>query len=261
MRIWLQNLAIRTKVALSFSIICLTTTALGSFAIQRMATIDANLTEVNVSWLPSVKALGRVAQQVERYRAVILSNILATDDRTRAKWEAMVTGSHADVQTAFADYEPLVISEEERRLATVLKQKWSALVTSTESVMTMVRTGDRVGASNLALTVVLQDMIDFRAVLDADVTLNNRGAVEAAAAGEAAYAAGRTWVVVTLILAVAICVAAGLALVAGVSRPITVITATMRRLAGGDTAVEVLASTARTRSVLWRTPSRCSGIT
>jgi methyl-accepting chemotaxis protein len=126
MRAWLQGLSIRTKVAASFAIICLTTIALGIFAIQRMAAINDRVIEVGGDALPSVKALGRVSVLSERYRAAVALRVLSYDEESRADMDSLVARSQADVGTAVDAYAPLINNSDKRRLAEDVGARWAS---------------------------------------------------------------------------------------------------------------------------------------
>src|SRR4051794_2882033 len=112
---WFQNLAIRSKVALSFVVVCATTIALGMFAIERMGAMNDEIIELNKNWLPAVKALGGIAQQTERYRAGVVLFVLADDDKQRAVAQKAIDESLAKVRAAAA-YEPTVTAGKEQAL-------------------------------------------------------------------------------------------------------------------------------------------------
>jgi methyl-accepting chemotaxis protein len=236
---WMQNLTILAKVALSFAIICVTTVALGVFASERMSAINDGLVDVGSNWLPSVKVLGRVAQQTERYRGNIAMTLLAHDDKTGIAATQFLATARDGVLKALADYQPLISDGEERGLAAQVAQKWDALMVAGEAVLERARKGDQAGADDLMATTMQQAIDQFRAALQADIDFNNQGGNKAVEAGAATYAAARVWVIGTLLVAVAICLLTGFGLVMGVSRPILAIAGVMRRLADHDTGVEI----------------------
>jgi len=239
MRLGFQNLTIRAKVALSFALICVMTIALGIFAIQRMASINANLNEVRTNWLPSVKVLGLVAQQTERYRTSIEMGLLIYDDQTRADAEARRIDAVNQVRQAIATYVPLITEGEEQRLAADFQRQWDALLATGDSILALAQKGDKVQATTQVFTVLQPRMAAFRKALQGDIDFNNRGAEAEADTGVATYASASRWVGATLVAAVLISVLAGLGLVTGVARPIILTTAVMRRLAAGDKSVEI----------------------
>ncbi len=236
---WFQNLAIRAKVTVCIAVICVTTIALGVFAIQRTGVMNENIVEVATNWLPAVKALGAVAQQAERYRAAVVFFVLADNDKQRAAPEGAMKESQGQVRAQIAAYDPTITVGKEQVLAADFKQKWETLLASGDSIVDAARRGNRASVMDRIFGQFADEAVAFRAALTADIGFNNEGARVAASNGEEAYASGKVWVIGTIIMAVLIGVLAGLALVTGVSRPITAITGVMRRLADHDTKVEV----------------------
>jgi methyl-accepting chemotaxis protein len=236
---WFQGLSIRTKVVASFAVICLTTVALGIFAIQRMAIINDSVVVIGADALPGVKALSRISVLSERYRSSIALRVLSNDGKTRADMDTLVAGSQSDVGKAVAAYGLLINSDEKRRLAADVDSRWAGLLKTGEQIMADVRQGNQAQAVTLLFTTFRAQVVAFRNVLAADIDYNEHNADQATKAGSAAYESARLWVVITLCGATVICLLTGAWLVIGVSRPISLITAVMRRLAQHDTAVDI----------------------
>ena len=239
MRAWMQGRKIRTKVTLSFAIVCLMTVALGIFALQRMVTINRGLTVLGEDSLPAVKALSRISVLAERYRAAVSLRLLSFDEASRTDMDKLAITARNDVRKALAAYEPLIDSSEKRRLATEVASEWAVLEKNGDGIMAMVHGGDQEGARTLVFTSFRKQIVDFRNVLAADIDFNDAGADAAVASGRAAYGSARLWVFATMAGAVIIASLLGLWLVAGVSRPITIITGVMRRLSERDTGVAI----------------------
>ena len=239
MRTWIRRRTIRTKVTLSFAIVCLTTIALGLFAIQRMATINDSLVIIGADALPSVKALSRISVLSERFRAAVSLRLISYDDASRADMDKLAANARRDVRQALDAYEPLINGADKRRLASDVEKRWDVLVINGDDILRMVRAGDQVGARTLLFTTFRRQIVEFRNVLAADIDFSDRAADAAVASGAATYASARTWVIGTLTGATLICGLAGIGLVTGVSRPITIITGVMRRLSEHDTGVAI----------------------
>jgi methyl-accepting chemotaxis protein len=239
MRAWIASRTIRTKVILSFVIVCLTTISLGIFSIQRMATIHDGLDVIGLEALPSVKALSRVSVLAERYRAAVALRLMSYDDASRADMDTLMATGRADVRKALDAYQPLVTNTETRRLISEVEGKWTVLLKNSDEIIRLARAGDPAGARLILFTTFRRQIIDFRNVLAADIEFNDRNADAAVASGTATYASARIWVLCTLAAAALICSLAGVWLVTSVSRPITIITGVMRRLACNDTGVAI----------------------
>jgi methyl-accepting chemotaxis protein len=239
MRAWMRGRTIRTKVALSFAVVCLTTIGLGIFAIQRMGTINESVAVIGQDALPSVKALSRISVLAERFRAAVSLRLLSYDDTSRADMDTLIATARVDVRKALDAYQPLVTDDAKRRLVTDVETKWAVLLKNSDEILGMVRAGDLVGGRILLFTTFRRQIVEFRNVLAADIDFNDRSADAAVASGAATYASARLWVILTLAGAALICTLAWLWLVTGVSRPITIITGVMRRLADHDTGVAI----------------------
>ena len=85
-----RNLSISLKVAIAFAVIFAATLAMGLFALQRMAVLNDTIGEIRGAWLPSVRELGKVAQQTERFNGnmglVVFSAIPNRVPRLRLCW-------------------------------------------------------------------------------------------------------------------------------------------------------------------------------
>lgn len=239
MRRLVQGWTIRTKVTLSFVIVCLTTIALGIFAVDRMATINESVVIIGRDALPSVKALSRVSVLAERFRAAVSLRLISYDDASRADMDVLIANGRSDVRQALDAYAPLATDDEKRRLEAEAEAKWTAIQSDSVNIIDKARAGDQASARTLLFTAFRREIVEFRNVLAADIAFNDRRADAAVASGAATYGSARIWVACTLAGATLICALAGFWLVTGVSRPIALITAVMRRLAEHDTGVTI----------------------
>jgi methyl-accepting chemotaxis protein len=239
MRAWLQGLSIRTKVTAAFAVICLTTVALGLFSIQRMAAINDSTIVIGGDALPGVIALSRISVLSERYRAAVALRVLSYDDKSRADMDKLVAASRTDVGKAVEAYAPLITNEAKRRLAADVDERWAALLKTGDQVIAWVREGKQADAVTLLFTTFRTQVVTFRNALASDIEFIEKNADVATRTGTATYASARLWVVITLSGATAICLLTGVWLVTGVSRPISLMTGIMRRLAQHDTTVAI----------------------
>jgi len=239
MRRSVQGWTIRTKVTLSFVVVCLTTIALGIFAVERMATINESVAMIGRDALPSVKALSRVSVLAERFRAAVSLRLISYDDASRADMDKLIASGRSDVRQALDAYKPLATDDEKRRLAADVEAKWAVILGDSDTILDRVRAGDEVGGRTLLFTTFRREIVEFRNVLAADIAFNDQSADAAVASGAATYGAARVLVICTLAGATLISTLAGFWLVTGVSRPIALITAVMRRLAEHDTGVAI----------------------
>ena len=73
----LRNLSVKVRLAGSFALLVLMIALLGGFAIQSNSRIRQTTTEIEDSWLPSVRELGILRYNLARHRAIAARHVLA----------------------------------------------------------------------------------------------------------------------------------------------------------------------------------------
>jgi len=64
----LSHVTIRTKVSVAFGLILMVTLALGGFAINRLAQVNAEASGIRDRWLPTTQTVDRMSLSFEQYR-------------------------------------------------------------------------------------------------------------------------------------------------------------------------------------------------
>jgi methyl-accepting chemotaxis protein len=232
-----QNLSIRAKIIGAFALVLLLAACLGYFAVDRLGAVNDAAHDIRTNWLPSVRALGQVAAFSERANAVQNNLVLGSlSDKSMEAFKVAIDGR----DKAWRDYEPTISPGEERRLADEVARQWSGYLASWNQVVDLLKKGDKDAALALNSGDKLVALGKYRDALQADLDLNTKGGNEAAQLGEDIYASARLWIMVAIALTVALCLAIAFAIVAGVSKPITMITEAMKRLAGHDLKTEIV---------------------
>lgn len=126
MRHLLNRAGIRGRIVTAFALVLCCTVGLGVFAVHRLAAVNASAADMRETWLPSARALGRVAQLTERVRPYQGLFFLAESNEERQARNVKTAKAVADLHAALREYEPLIIPGEEQRLAEALMQAWSA---------------------------------------------------------------------------------------------------------------------------------------
>jgi methyl-accepting chemotaxis protein len=235
----LKKLSIRAKVIAAFVAVLLITLGLGLFASQRLSAVNDLAADIRTNWLPSVEHLGRIYAITERYRLVESQSLMGDN----AAIEAELAKGRKETQAArdkdWHTYETMITPGEERRLADDIAKSWDAYLAGESKVFAFLKEGQRDKAADLFKGEQRGLFDKVRAAIDADITLNTKGGNEAAQAGEAIYLSARLWIFSAIGLAALLCIAAGYALIASVSQPITRMTGVMGRLAAHDLAAVI----------------------
>jgi methyl-accepting chemotaxis protein len=233
-----SNLSIRNKVIGAFGVVLITALALGGFAVDRLGTVNASAAEVRDNWLPATGWLGVIAKSAELYRARQGQHILATPAE-KDKEEASLNEALQTFEKTWRLYEPTVTTSAELVFVAALKKGWSAYLDDSKELMELSRKNQSEAAAKLYMGKLRADFGQIRKTLEADLAFNVEEGKKEADKGAEVYRSARSWIFVTLVAATLLCAAMGFMIIVGVSRPITAMTETMRRLAGGDMAAEI----------------------
>jgi methyl-accepting chemotaxis protein len=237
---FLQNLSIARKVVAAFSLVLVVALALGLFAVDRLAQVNAAAAEIRDNWLVATGALGEAGQVAIRFRQIEATHLLAPTPAEKASEETTMTRLLGEMKQTWARYTPTIAGTDEQKLADEMTGGWRRYLELHEKFIALSRAGDT-AATELYRGEMRQA---FNAVifgtLAKESAFNIEGGRNAAAAAEQTYLSARLWIVGALMLAALVCVAAGLAIVAGVSRPIRGMTETMARLAKHELETEIV---------------------
>jgi methyl-accepting chemotaxis protein len=234
-----SNLSIRSKVIGAFGVVLITALALGGFAVDRLATVNGSAAEVRDNWLPATGWLGVISKSLERYRQLQASHIMATTAAEKEREEASINETLQLFEKTWRLYEPTVTTPTELAFVAAIKKDWSAYLYGGKELVELSRKNQNEAAAKLYTGKLREDFRGIRKTLADDLAFNVDEGKKEADRGAEVYRSARFWIFVTLAAATALCAAMGFMIIVGVSRPITAITETMRRLAGGDMAAEI----------------------
>ncbi|HUI96730.1 MAG TPA: methyl-accepting chemotaxis protein [Xanthobacteraceae bacterium] len=235
----LNNLSIRIKIAAAFGVMLLIIGALGFFAIDRLAGVNATTVDINSSWLPSVRYIGEVRYNMARHRAILSRHVMVSEPAAKAQVEDRIKVALQSVDAARKKYEPLITSPEERDAYTKFSAAWSAYLEAANAYLTVSTKGQAAEAMQMFVTKVSQEGLAAESTVDKIVEINLKGADAAQASGDALYASSRLFVLGAIGLALVVALVAGYLLSRGVATPVVGMTAAMTRLAAHDMTVDI----------------------
>jgi methyl-accepting chemotaxis protein len=231
--------SIRTKVTAAFALVLAATVGLGIVAIDRLAALNATAAEIRDNWLPSTRDIGMLAALSERYRLIEALAVMADEDGRKAMEKAL-----GDTLTArdkvWQSYQSSITPGEEKKLADAIAADWLAYVAQSRQVTELAAKNEKDKALAIFRKGGLEIFARIRTNLDADLQLNATGGTKEAERGEALYNATRPLIIGAVIFAALLCLAAGWALVAGVSKPILRMVESMGRLAKHELDAEIV---------------------
>jgi len=238
MKSLVTRITIRTKVIVGFILVVCCTAALGGFAIQRLAAVNAAAADIRENWMPSIRYLGEMGQGMERFRQMEATFALVTGPAELDAQHRLRDEADAAVARALKVYAPLVTPGVERRLADEVNRLWAQYRELDAKYSALSASGDA-GARALFMGEMRTVFRRLRNTLLADMTLNVNGGNAAADLGTALGTQAQAWILGALGLTALLCTCIGVTMVRGVAKPITMMTAAMRRLAAQDLDVAI----------------------
>ncbi len=238
----LSKLSIRAKLVAVVSFLLVAILGVGLLGLRQMNEINANLDDVRVNWLPSVRVIGELRAGIITYRNVVREHMLSETAETKAAQEktlATVTESNDKIRQ---QYEKLITSPQER----ALYEEWAKLLQQYRAGVDQVIALSRKEAGKIPteaheLNTKTVNPIGLKSdeVLRKLIDLNNAGAETAGQDAAASFSFGFKLTVGLLVLAMIGGLTAAFYLVRDVSRGIASIISPMQALGQGDLAAEV----------------------
>ena len=198
-----------SKLAGSFAGLLVMLCGLGAFAISEMVAIDHSTNELSENWLPSIKTVGRLGNQLSLYRRLELAYLLTNGKQTTRQYEKELAELRGEIDKSLGVYKSMMTEKLEFETFPKFQAAWSKYLTLHDKVMQLVRQGDVDAAITLSSGEGSTLLRESQADLDILIDVNDKGAAASALAADAAYQSGRNTVLA--------CLAAGLLLGIGLT--------------------------------------------
>jgi methyl-accepting chemotaxis protein len=238
----LSNISIKAKITIVIAFLLIAMTGMGALAVSKMQTINANASDIQKNWLPSVRVLGGLRATTIDYRNLVRAHILAANADQMQKTEAgidTIVKRAADERTA---YDKLVSSPEERAIFNDWSKEWDNYVSRSQEIFVLDRKNLGKGsqeAHELNLNVInpLGSKADF--ALRKAIEFNDKGAAASGQKADESYGSALMTVIVIIAATAVIGIGVGIYLVKDVSSGIASIVQPMQALSAGDLTAHV----------------------
>jgi len=231
------SISIRTKITAVIAFLLVAMTAMGIVAVSKMQMINADASEIQKNWLPSIRVVGGLRATTIDYRNLVRAHILAANAEQMGKTE---TGIDVIVKRSAeerAAYDKLISSPEERAIFNEWAKDWDNYLSRSKEIFALGR--KNLGKSNLEahelnLNVInpLGSKADF--ALRKAIEFNDKGAAASGAKAVESYNSALTLVVAFVGLSAIIGMGVGFYLVRDVAAGIASIIKPMQALGAGD---------------------------
>lgn len=237
---WLMNASVRAKVIGAFTVLLIGTTLLGLFAINRISSVNSEAAEIRDNWLPSVTAIGEVYSTFYSYRTGEGALIVVQDEARIRSEEESLDRIIKTIEEKRAIYEKLLTPGWETdtyNKFVVALDNYIAL--SKDKLRPLARKNQTAEISGLFVGTSRTEFRKAKTLLEELVQFNRTEGVKAADHGAEIYVVSRNWIIGSILVTVAVGIAATVLILTAVVRPIQILTATMGSLANRELSVAV----------------------
>jgi methyl-accepting chemotaxis protein len=230
---WFRNLKVSRKLGLGFGMVLFLMVVLGTFSLRQLKQVNGATIDLATNWLPSVEVLAKIRFETTTLKRREL-NLLLADRKDIDSWKKQMQALQGLLTADFTIYEPLIASDEERKLYEEYRASLAKAVNAQTQVIKLAEAGKHKEAvalsqaeGRLAADAALQK-------LGEDIKLNVDGGKASAESAARAYAASRYWVIALLIAAILSGIALLLIITRSIATPVQKTMAVLESLAARD---------------------------
>ncbi|MCI8212286.1 chemotaxis protein [Pseudomonas sp. S25] len=230
----LRNLTIARRAGLGFTLISLLVALLGWFAMVQMSTIRQSEVAVETNWLPSMRVISDIRENMLRIRTISLRMALDPDPKNIPTYRSQLDVRNQDLNKKLDIFASFVDTPEEKVLSDQFRVTLAEYQKALDKSFVIAAQNDR-DALNKLLLVDMKTIVDGSGKQLAD--LGDFYAQHVDAEGKAAeeqYEKSRNIVFIFVILAGLGTVALALLLTRSIVRPLEVAVTAAEHVANGD---------------------------
>ncbi len=231
--------SIKSSLLLIFVGLALLFGIVAYLAIDGLSRTNGSTEEIATNWLPSVQASRVINLNMANLRLAYRDHIIAQSEADKKAREEAITVAEDTVRKSIDAYLPLVSSDRERQLIDGIRANFESYIASRPQLLTLSR-ANKIGEAGQYLGGEMRAHSDKLKELTASlVELNVIGSKEAADVSRTTYASVEFYLFTAIGFAGLLVVGAIAFVLTGIANPVTRITASMRRLADGDTGSDI----------------------
>ncbi|WP_414832997.1 methyl-accepting chemotaxis protein [Afifella sp. YEN Y35] len=234
-----MKLNLKSTLTAIFGVLVVLMVALGWTSVSKLAQIQANVENEATNWVPSIDTINKINTTTSDLRIAQIANLMATDSETQQTLKAAISANIEKIGTLRAKYEPLISSDDERKLYQDFSAKFTEYLSLEPQVARLIAAGQTAEARNLLTGQMKQIFDSFSNDLMSIVQVNNAGASSDYEASVSAYNSARLQLFIAIAFGVIIAGAAMVYVSTGVIRPISRITGVMTDLSAGKLDTEI----------------------
>ncbi|WP_316900006.1 methyl-accepting chemotaxis protein [Pseudodesulfovibrio indicus] len=197
---------VSVKLGAAFTCTILLSIVLGIFSLVRMSAVNNDSTVMNDNWIPSIVNINKINTATSDFRIAELQHTLSQTEKSMQRFEQDMEDQLALIAGAEKVYVPLISSETERAMFDRFVVMWKQYLAMHAKFLDMSR-NNRMDEAKALLRGEGQELFDKASgTLGELILLNNEGANEQSAMGDANYESAKLWVICILLSVVVISV-------------------------------------------------------
>ncbi|KFE54493.1 chemotaxis protein [Pseudomonas syringae] len=230
----LRNLTIARRAGLGFTLISLLVAVLGWFALAQMSAIRESEVAVETNWMPSMRAVNDIRENMLRIRTISLRMALDPDPKNIATYRSQLDVRNADLNKKLDIFAAFVDTPEEKVLSDQFRATLGQYQKALDQSFALAAQNDR-EALNKLLLVDMKTIVDGSGKQLADLGEFYAQHVDAEGqAAEAQYDKSRNIVFIFVIIAGLGTIGLALLLTRSIVRPLEVAVVAAEHVANGD---------------------------
>ncbi len=201
---WFSNLKISKKLGLGFGLLEVLMAVMGVFALVQLSTVNDSTLQLANRWMPAVKAAQDMKYEAAYIRRAEIQHILAPEAEGMDKYERMITDRGSYLTGAEKQYQPLMVTDEEKRNYQEYKNAWAKYLEVQKRVLELSRQHKKDEARQLAQGAGFQAFGEVQKPLEVATDFNTKGGETSAKDAAATYSSSRYWVIGMLVASIVI---------------------------------------------------------
>ena len=234
------NLSLKTSLASAFTGLMVLLVLQGWFALSSMSGVFANVEGLAKTAVPAVDITNRLNISLANLRGLETRHILSSTPQAVQEADEALKKELQKIEKRMKTYDAMISLPQERKAFEAFKVAMTSYVTMHDKMVALSTKGEK----DKAAALLTGDMVTAYSVMDDQADIFRDANVDAAnhmyEDAASAYRLSLALNVLVLVLGAAAGIGAMIFVFKGVSNPIERLTRSMRRLADGDLATQVL---------------------
>ncbi|ARM92389.1 methyl-accepting chemotaxis protein (plasmid) [Rhizobium sp. CIAT894] len=230
---------IKSSLLLIFSVIAILFGVVAYLAVDGLRKTNGSTEEIATDWLPSVQASQAINLSMTNLRLAYRDHIIAQSEAEKKTREDAIKVAEDAIRKSADAYLPLASSDRERDLIKTIKESVEGYISSSSQLLVLSRANKTEEAGQYLGGEMRSYSDKLKEATVALVELNVSGSKKAADLSAETFDSIEFYLLATIGVAGLLVLGAVAFVLTAIANPITGITASMRRLAEGDTGSEI----------------------